>query len=73
MNIVDIIILGVVGISVIYGFYHGFIHTVEGWYRQMLDVPPAQIMRLIKLGAKVVGLLKFVGGKGDKAERSSEG
>ena len=44
---------------------HGFIHTVEGWYRQMLNVPPNQIMRLIKLGAKVVGLLKFVGGKGD--------
>ena len=43
---------------------HGFIHTVEGWYRQMLNVPPHQIMRLIKLGAKVVGLLKFVGGKG---------
>ena len=42
---------------------HGFIHTVEGWYRQMITVPPAQIMRLIKLGAKVVGLLKFVGGK----------
>ncbi len=42
---------------------HGFIHTVEGWYRQMIAVPPAQIMRLIKLGAKVVGLLKFVGGK----------
>lgn len=47
---------------------HGFIHTVEGWYRQMLNVPPHQIMRLIKLGAKVVGLLKFVGGKGDKQE-----
>ena len=44
---------------------HGFIHTVEGWYRQMLGVPPHQIMRLIKLGAKVVGLLKFVGGKQD--------
>ena len=42
---------------------HRFIHTVEGWYRQMITVPPAQIMRLIKLGAKVVGLLKFVGGK----------
>ena len=44
---------------------HGFIHTVEGWYRQMLNVPPAQIMRLIKLGGKVVGLLKFVGGSGE--------
>lgn len=45
---------------------HGFIHTVEGWYRQMLTVPPAQIMRLIKLGARVVGLLKYVGGKGER-------
>lgn len=43
---------------------HGFIHTVESWYRQMLTVPPHQIMRLIKLGASVVGLLKFVGRKG---------
>lgn len=47
---------------------HGFIHTVESWYRQMLDVPPAQIMRLIRLGAKVVGLLKFVGGKGSDSQ-----
>ncbi|MFM5918404.1 MAG: GbsR/MarR family transcriptional regulator [Novosphingobium sp.] len=46
------------------GEMHGFIHTVEGWYREMLDVPPTQIMRLIKLGRKVVGLLRFVGGKG---------
>lgn len=44
---------------------HAFIHTVEGWYRQMMTVPPHQIMRLIKLGAKVVGLLKYVGGKGE--------
>ncbi|MBR6525113.1 MAG: CvpA family protein [Clostridia bacterium] len=28
MNIVDIVILAVVAISVIYGFYHGFVHTV---------------------------------------------
>lgn len=28
MNIVDIVILAVIGISVIYGFYHGFVHTV---------------------------------------------
>ncbi|MCT2398480.1 GbsR/MarR family transcriptional regulator [Novosphingobium mangrovi (ex Huang et al. 2023)] len=49
---------------------HDFINTVEGWYNQMINVPPAQIMRLIRLGSKVVGLLKFVGrkdasGKGD--------
>jgi DNA-binding transcriptional regulator GbsR (MarR family) len=47
------------------GEMHGFIHTVEGWYRQMIQVPPVQIMRLIKLGGKVVGLLKYVGGKGE--------
>jgi DNA-binding transcriptional regulator GbsR (MarR family) len=45
---------------------HGFIHTVEDWYRQMLNVPPGQIMRLIKLGARVVKLLKFAGRKGGK-------
>lgn len=50
---------------------HDFINTIEGWYKQMLQVPPQQIMRLIRLGAKVVGLLKFVGGKGggDPADR----
>lgn len=49
------------------GEMHEFIHTVEGWYREMLGVPPAQIMRLIKLGRRVVGLLRFVGGKGDES------
>lgn len=43
---------------------HDFVNTVEGWYRQMIHVPPHQIMALIRLGSKVVGLLKFVGGKG---------
>ena len=43
---------------------HEFVNTVEGWYNQMLHVPPSQIMTLIRLGSKVVGLLKFVGGKG---------
>lgn len=42
---------------------HDFITTVDTWYNQMIRVPPQQIMRLIRLGAKVVGLLKFVGGK----------
>jgi DNA-binding transcriptional regulator GbsR (MarR family) len=40
-----------------------FITTVDTWYNQMINVPPQQIMRLIRLGAKVVGLLKFVSGK----------
>lgn len=43
-----------------------FITTVDTWYGQMIQVPPHQIMRLIRLGAKVVGLLKYVGGKGKK-------
>jgi DNA-binding transcriptional regulator GbsR (MarR family) len=55
------------------GEMHGFIHTVESWYRQMIEVPPAQVMRLIKLGAKVVGLLKFVGGKGEKKGKGGTG
>ncbi len=45
---------------------HDFVNTVEGWYQQMLNVPPAQIMQLMRLGAKVVGLLKFVSRKGSK-------
>ncbi len=39
---------------------HDFVNTVENWYQQMLNVPPAQIMTLIRMGSKVVGLLKFV-------------
>jgi DNA-binding transcriptional regulator GbsR (MarR family) len=45
-----------------------FITTVESWYSQMIKVPPAQIMALIRMGAKVVGLLKFVGRRGAKPE-----
>jgi len=47
---------------------HDFVNTVESWYQQMLNVPPAQIMTLIRMGAKVVGLLKFVTRKGGKTE-----
>ncbi len=43
---------------------HDFVDTVERWYQQMTQLPPHQIMALIRLGAKVVGLLKYVGGKG---------
>lgn len=50
---------------------HDFVNTVEGWYQQMITVPPAQIMTLIRMGAKVVGLLRFVGmGKKGKDETS---
>jgi DNA-binding transcriptional regulator GbsR (MarR family) len=40
---------------------HDFVNTIDTWYSQMITVPPAQIMALIRLGAKVVGLLRFVG------------
>jgi hypothetical protein len=46
---------------------HDFVNTVERWYNQMLHIPPSQIMSLIRLGGKVVGLLKFVSRKGDAA------
>lgn len=42
---------------------NSFITTVDTWYNQMIHVPPQQIMRLIRLGAKVVSLLNFVGRK----------
>ena len=47
---------------------HDFVTTVDRWYQQMLSVPPSQIMALIRLGSKVVGLLNFVGRKGGSKE-----
>ncbi|WP_298189288.1 MarR family transcriptional regulator [Novosphingobium sp.] len=41
-----------------------FVGTVDRWYQQMLDVPPAQIMTLIRMGSRVVSLLKFVTRRG---------
>ncbi|HSG33076.1 MAG TPA: MarR family transcriptional regulator [Sphingomonadaceae bacterium] len=41
---------------------HEFVSTVDRWYQQMLNVPPSQIMSLIRLGSSVVGLLKLAGG-----------
>ena len=46
---------------------HGFVTTVDSWYQQMLGVPPAKLMMLIKLGSKVVNLLAFTGRKGKAA------
>lgn len=43
---------------------HDFVTTVDSWYGQMLHVPPEILMRLIRMGAKVVGLLNLVGRKG---------
>lgn len=51
MNIVDIIILLVVGISVIYGFYHGFIQTVANLAAALLSIGAAFLF-----GPRVAGL-----------------
>ncbi len=49
---------------------HEFVGAVDSWYEQMLHVPPETLMRLIRMGAKVVGLLNLVGGKGRGAGES---
>lgn len=38
MNLIDILILFVVGISVVYGFYHGFIQTVSSLAALLLSI-----------------------------------
>ena len=42
-----------------------FVGTMERWYEQILKVPPNQIMALIRMGAKVVNLLKLGRDKGE--------
>jgi DNA-binding transcriptional regulator GbsR (MarR family) len=44
-----------------------FVTTVDTWYQQMLQVPPETLMRLIRMGSKVVGLLSLVTGRGRQA------
>lgn len=47
----------------------GFMGTLDTWFGQMLNVPPATLMRLIKLGSRVVSLLKLGGiGGGRKGD-----
>jgi hypothetical protein len=45
-----------------------FIETLNRWYDQMLGVPPAKIMSLINMGARVVNFLSFGRGKKAKAK-----
>jgi DNA-binding transcriptional regulator GbsR (MarR family) len=42
---------------------HEFVTTVDTWYQQMLNVPPETLMRLIRMGSKVVGLLSLASPK----------
>ena len=36
---------------------NAFVATLDDWFGQMLSIPPSTLMSLIKLGARVVGLL----------------
>ena len=47
-----------------------FVTTVDRWYQQMLNVPPETLMRLIRMGGAVVGLLSLVGRKGGRGDAS---
>jgi DNA-binding transcriptional regulator GbsR (MarR family) len=40
-----------------------FLTTLDNWFGQMLAVPPSTLMRLIKLGSRVVNLLNLGRGK----------
>jgi DNA-binding transcriptional regulator GbsR (MarR family) len=40
----------------------GFVKTIDDWYFQMMAVPPAKLMALMKMGSKVVRFLGLVPG-----------
>lgn len=42
---------------------HNFTATMDQWYTQMQTIPTGTLYRLIQMGDKVVGLLKFMGGQ----------
>ena len=46
---------------------HAFVSSLDSWFTQMMTIPPATLMNLIKMGSKVVGLL----GLGGRREKSS--
>jgi len=43
----------------------GFLTVMDNWFAQMLTVPPSTLMKLIKLGSKVVPLLTLGRGKSE--------
>jgi DNA-binding transcriptional regulator GbsR (MarR family) len=49
---------------------HAFITTLDDWFGQMLTVPPSTLMRLIKLGSRVVNLLGLGRAKAAKKGRA---
>ncbi len=51
---------------------NSFLGTLDTWFGQMLTVPPATLMKLIRLGSKVVSLLGMGRGKGAKADKPAK-
>jgi DNA-binding transcriptional regulator GbsR (MarR family) len=45
----------------------GFLGTLDTWFSQMVTVPPATLMALMKLGTRVVGLVSL--GRGSSAKK----
>jgi DNA-binding transcriptional regulator GbsR (MarR family) len=45
----------------------GFLGTLDTWFSQMVTVPPATIMALMKLGTRVVSLVRL--GRGSSAKK----
>ncbi|MCW3837049.1 GbsR/MarR family transcriptional regulator [Sphingomonas canadensis] len=43
---------------------HGFVRTMDDWYRQMIAIPPGRLMMLIAMGKRVLAFLPK--GKGEK-------
>jgi DNA-binding transcriptional regulator GbsR (MarR family) len=48
-----------------------FLTTLDNWFTQMLAVPPSTLLRLIKLGSRVVNLLNLGRGRGEKKADTS--
>jgi DNA-binding transcriptional regulator GbsR (MarR family) len=48
-----------------------FIVTINGWYDQMITVPPSKIMALMKLGSRIVNLLNLVPKRGTKKDKAA--
>lgn len=43
-----------------------FVNDIERWYDQMLNVPPPKLMQLMRMGSRIVDLLRL--GRGAKRE-----
>lgn len=49
---------------------YDFTASMDRWYGQMQDIPPATLSRLVQLGDKVVGLLKLTSRSKSKKEKN---